>query len=94
VWLNKIIATRPACWILLVIIILHTQGNLITEIYDDDDDDGVQSSKLLLQGMKSTRPCIHLESDRYIAILKKSYIKFKVNSRCCELLVQWHLGGD
>jgi hypothetical protein len=71
--------TAPACWILLVIVILHTQGhNLITEIYDDDDDD-VQSSKLLLQGMKSTRPCIHLEPDRYIVILKKSYIKFKVN---------------
>jgi hypothetical protein len=80
----------------LVIVILHTQGhNLITEIYDDDDDDDdVQSSKLLLQGMKSTRPCIHLEPDRYIAILKKSYIKFKVNSRPCELLVRWHLGRD
>jgi hypothetical protein len=73
-------------------IILHTQGpNLITEIYDDDD---VRSSKLLLQGMKSTRPCIHLEPDRYIAILEKSYIKFKVNSRPCELLVRWHLVGD
>lgn len=96
VWLNKIIATRlhllvGFCW--LFIVILHTQGhNLITEIYDDDDD--VQSSKLLLPGMKSTRPCIHLEPDRYIAILKRSYIKFKVNSRPCELLVWWHLGGD